>query len=68
MSVSKIIKVRGMTCEHCVKAVQTAILKTDNTAKISVDLKTGLVSIDTDQPRETMIAAVNEAGYEATAP
>ncbi|WP_231731165.1 heavy-metal-associated domain-containing protein [Lampropedia cohaerens] len=68
MSVSKTIKVQGMTCEHCVNAVQKAILKLDNTAKVNVDLKTGLVSVDTMQPRETLIAAVKDAGYEATAP
>ncbi|KKW69199.1 hypothetical protein AAV94_01380 [Lampropedia cohaerens] len=65
---SKTIKVQGMTCEHCVNAVQKAILKLDNTAKVNVDLKTGLVSVDTMQPRETLIAAVKDAGYEATAP
>lgn len=68
MSVSKTIKVQGMTCEHCVNTVQKAILKVDNTAKVNVDLKTGLVSVDTMQPRETLIAAVKDAGYEATAP
>lgn len=68
MTMNKTIKVHGMSCESCVQAVQKAILKTDNTAKIQVNLGTGLVSVNTQQTRETLIAAVKEAGYEATSP
>ncbi|RMX03003.1 heavy-metal-associated domain-containing protein [Corticibacter populi] len=59
-------KILGMTCEHCVQAVQKAILQTDNTAKIQIDLGTGLASINSEQPRSTLIAAIKEAGYDVT--
>ncbi|THU04460.1 heavy-metal-associated domain-containing protein [Lampropedia puyangensis] len=61
-------KVTGMTCGHCVNAVQRAILKTDNTAKIQVDLPTGLVSVASSLPRSTLVAVIEEAGYKVTSP
>lgn len=61
-------KVSGMTCSHCVNAVQTAILKTDNTAGIQVDLPTGLVSINSKLPRSALVAVIEEAGYKVSSP
>lgn len=61
-------KVSGMTCGHCVNAVQTAILKTDNTATIQVDLPSGLVSINSKMPRSTIVTVIEEAGYKVSSP
>ncbi|MCC6048701.1 MAG: heavy-metal-associated domain-containing protein [Thermodesulfobacterium sp.] len=36
--------VQGMTCEHCVRRVEKAILSTGKTKDVSVDLATGKVS------------------------
>ncbi|RMX10903.1 copper chaperone [Allofranklinella schreckenbergeri] len=60
-------KVTGMTCQHCVNAVQKAVLSLDNTAKIQIDLGSGLVSVGTTQPRSALIAAIEEAGYKVVA-
>lgn len=56
-------KVTGMTCQHCVGTVQKAILKTDNTAKVQVELPSGLVSVNSSLPRSALIAAIEEEGY-----
>lgn len=61
-------KVTGMTCSHCVNAVQTAILKTDNTAAIQIDLPSGLVSIKSHLPRSALVATIQEAGYKVSSP
>ncbi|SHF02148.1 copper chaperone [Lampropedia hyalina DSM 16112] len=61
-------KIKGMTCEHCASAVRKAVLKTDNTAQIQIDLATGLTSINSSQPRATLIAAIEEEGYTVTSP
>lgn len=61
-------KVSGISCEHCVKTIQKAILQTDNTAKVQVEISSGLVSIDSNQPRGALIAAIEEEGYKVTSP
>ncbi len=43
------IIVRGMTCEHCVKRVERAILSTGKAKNVSVDLKTGKVSFEKEE-------------------
>ncbi|MFN3921498.1 MAG: heavy-metal-associated domain-containing protein [Caldimicrobium sp.] len=43
------ITVKGMTCEHCVKRVEKAILSTGKARNISIDLKTGKVLFDKDE-------------------
>lgn len=68
IAMNQTFKVQGMTCEHCVQAVQKAILKSDNTAKVQVDLPTGLVSIASSQPRSALVAAIEEAGYTVGSP
>lgn len=60
------ITVTGMTCEHCVRAVETELAGVDGVESVAVDLHTGLVSIESDGPldHEAVAAAVDEAGYE----
>ncbi len=43
------IIVKGMTCEHCVKRVERAILSTGKAKNVSVDLKTGKVSFEKEE-------------------
>ncbi len=40
------IIVKGMSCEHCVKRVEKAILTTGKTKNVQVDLATGKVSFE----------------------
>ncbi|MDR1575948.1 MAG: copper ion binding protein [Treponema sp.] len=64
----KTLKVEGMSCEHCVKAVNNAVSALPGLADVSVDLKGGTVSFNYDPaktPLETVQAAIVDAGYEA---
>ena len=61
------IKVKGMTCQHCVKAVTKAIQDLDVEAKLTVDLAGGLVSVETALSREDVVKAIDEEGYEVAA-
>jgi copper chaperone len=58
--------VTGMTCGHCVHAVSTEIGKLPGVQDVDVDLATGRVRVRSDQPleRQSVRAAVDEAGYE----
>lgn len=67
------IQVRGMSCQHCVKAVTQAVHEVDASAKVNIDLPSGRVAIDSqpaiggEKTIAAMIAAIVEAGYEVKA-
>ena len=61
-----VLKVKGMSCEHCVKAVTKAVTGIKGAADVKVDLKGGTVSFMFDKSKnelETVKAAINEAGF-----
>ena len=62
------VTVTGMTCDHCVRAVQGELTKLDGVSDVEVDLASGQVTITSDGPvaDEAVAAAVDEAGYEVT--
>ena len=64
MSVS--YSVSGMSCGHCESAVSKEVAALPGVTGITVDAKTGLLTIDSDAPldEEAVRAAVDEAGYE----
>ncbi|MBT9476665.1 heavy-metal-associated domain-containing protein [Polaromonas sp.] len=53
----------AMSCGHCVKAITEALAQLDPGAKVSVDLPAKKVTLDTNQDRATVAAALTEAGY-----
>ena len=58
--------VPGMTCRHCVSAVQGEIAKVPGVETVSVDLDTkAVVVVGAGVDRDLVWAAVDEAGYEA---
>ena len=62
----KIVKIAGMTCQHCVMAVTKALSAVDGIKDIRVDLKTGIATYDEVKPVEASIvaAAIKKAGYD----
>jgi copper chaperone len=63
-----LITVAGMTCGHCVSAVQGEIGKLAGVSAVEVGLETGSVRVIADPMpgRAALRAAVAEAGYELT--
>ncbi|MGE0349081.1 heavy-metal-associated domain-containing protein [Hydrogenophaga sp.] len=61
---NQIFNVTGMTCGHCEQAVTRAIKEVDPQAQVRIDRGQNRVEIDTAQPREALIAAIREEGYE----
>jgi copper chaperone len=61
--------VTGMTCDHCVRAVQSEVGKVPGVASVAVDLPAGRVTVQSERPVDTAAvrAAVEEAGFELTA-
>jgi copper chaperone len=54
-----------MSCGHCVAAITEALKAADAQAGIQIDLATKIAHVDSAQPRETLAAALAEAGYPA---
>ncbi|MDR0883725.1 MAG: cation transporter [Oscillospiraceae bacterium] len=59
------LKVEGMMCEHCEKAVTGAVKALDAGAAVDVDLAAGTVTVGTDTlTRGQIAAAIDEQGYD----
>ena len=59
--------VPGMTCDHCKVAVTEEVTKVDGVAAVSADLATKLVRIEGGADHAALVAAIDEAGYDAVA-
>ncbi len=59
-------RVQGMTCDHCVHAVSTAVGRIDGVTDVRVDLSSGTLTITSEWPVDDSLVreAVEEAGYE----
>ena len=56
-------KVSGMSCNHCVNAIEQALTDVDPQAKVRVDLAKGLVFVESAQAEQPLREAIVEAGY-----
>jgi copper chaperone CopZ len=58
--------VKGMTCDHCVRAVTTEVTKLPAVTGVEIDLGSGHLSVTSDGAvdQNEVRAAVEEAGYE----
>ncbi len=52
-----------MTCGHCVKTVTSTVQRVDAGAKLTIDLPTHKVQIDSTQPAQVFEKALAEEGY-----
>lgn len=58
-----VLKVEGMSCGHCVRAVTEAVHARDAAAKVAVDLAAGTVTLETTAPRAALAEAIAAEGY-----
>jgi len=62
------LRVEGMSCDHCVKTVTKTVGELPGVKSVKVDLKGASVSFAFDPaktPLKTIEAAITEAGYES---
>ncbi len=59
------LKVTGMTCNHCVMAVKKALAAIPEVETVDVSLEKGEAVVSGEVPREVLVAAIREEGYEA---
>lgn len=62
----KTIKIKGMSCQHCVTAVTKALSAIDGIRNVSVDLARAQATYDEAKPVDAAVIAraVKKAGYE----
>ncbi len=60
------VRIKGMTCQHCVKAVKKALEEIDGISGVAVDLATGEVTFEETRPvdGDLMREKIKKAGYE----
>jgi copper chaperone len=66
--VPQLYVVAGMSCDHCRVAVTDEVSRVEGVASVTVDLATKLVRVDgAEVDGAAVVAAIDEAGYEAVA-
>ena len=59
-------QVQGMTCQHCVKAVEQALAQVAGVQTVAVDLNQAQVTVDFDDTQtnaQALAQAIAEEGY-----
>ena len=66
MSTTAIHQVSGMTCGHCVSAVEKEVGAIPGVTDVHVELATGDVTVTSTRPltHDELTAALDEAGYQ----
>jgi copper chaperone len=59
------LRIFGMTCGHCVRAVTAALESVVGVESVAVDLDSGLAGVEGRADVEALIAAVVAEGYGA---
>ena len=62
-----ILKIEGMTCDHCVKTVQKALKSVTGVTQVEVSLPLKQAVVQSEKPLDEAAAvkAVEEEGYKA---
>ena len=58
-------KVSGMNCAHCRASVEKAIAGVEGVENVTVDLKSGIATVEGPASREAVVEAVVKAGFDA---
>lgn len=59
------LKVAGMSCGHCEKAVEAALAAVPGVSRVvNVDHQLGVVQVDGSPQRAALVAAIEEEGYQ----
>ena len=59
------LHIMGMTCQHCVMAVEQALGRVDGLTDVEVDLDSGTATYSKEKPvfDEDIVKAIEDAGY-----
>lgn len=57
------LSIPEMSCGHCEKTIREAVKEVDENARVTVDLGSRTVDIETARTRDDVSGAIAEAGY-----
>ena len=63
----EIIKVQGMSCEHCKASVEKGVSAVEGVTKVTVDLAGGTATVEGDYSMDAVKNAIEDAGFEVGA-
>ncbi|MCP3933615.1 MAG: heavy-metal-associated domain-containing protein [Bacteroidetes bacterium] len=58
------IKIKGMSCQHCVKSTKDTLEKLEGISNVKVDLEKGEATFDGDINISKVKAAISKIGFE----
>ncbi|MFB6166144.1 MAG: heavy-metal-associated domain-containing protein [Haloarculaceae archaeon] len=61
------LQVSGMSCEHCEQSVAEALEGVDGVESATADEAAGTATVEGDADVDALVAAVEDAGYDAVA-
>ncbi|QDX39565.1 heavy-metal-associated domain-containing protein [Salarchaeum sp. JOR-1] len=61
------LTVSGMTCGHCEQKVEDALSGVEGVTEASADRELGTATVEGDADTDALVAAVEDAGYDASA-
>jgi copper chaperone len=64
---TKTLDVKGMSCGHCVSAVESSVKELDGIETVNVDLSSNKVTVSFDETKVQLTEvkeAIEEAGYD----
>lgn len=64
---SQELTVRGMSCGGCESTVEDALEGVDGVADATADRETDTATVEGDADADALVAAVEDAGYDASA-
>lgn len=66
----QVIKIKGMSCQHCVNMVTKALQNIEGVKRVEVSLEKAEARIETDRPIESRVLdeVLKKAGYELVLP
>jgi len=59
-----LLKVKNMSCNHCKNTVEKAVKSVGGVESVEVSLEQGQVVVKGSAPRDQLIKAIEEAGYD----
>ena len=60
------LNVPDMSCGHCAGVITKPLKALDQDATVSFDMGAHTIEVSSDEPLDTIVAALAEAGYPAT--
>ncbi len=66
----EVLKVEGMSCNHCVNSIETSVGELDGVSTVKVDLDKGDVAVEFDEAKTTLAnikETIEDQGYDVNA-